>query len=151
MKTLSLTQIEELFKILQKNKCEYTINNNGIFLNLSWLESATLDQIELFINFCCESKKELDKYEQICRDLNDDMDVRREGGGVCAVSQEEIEEKVVEEAETIEVAKKMVPKVSSSMRFYLLKKKFSKSNQSLLLQHLKERELSKEPPLIASK
>jgi len=73
IKTLSQTQHEELFKILQKNNCEYTVNNNGIFLNLSWINSTILDKIELFINFCNKSKRELDRYEQICKDLNDDL------------------------------------------------------------------------------
>lgn len=142
MKTLSTTQLEELFKILQKNKCEYTHNNNGIFLNLSWLDTSILDQIELFINFCTESKKELDRYEQICRDLNDDLDTKRE------VIEEEEVEKVLENTTSIEAAKKLVPRISSSMKFYLLKKKFSKTNSSSSLSYLKEKQLSKEvPPL----
>ena len=42
IKQLSSTQIEELFKILTKNNCKYTLNNNGVFLNLSWLEEDLL-------------------------------------------------------------------------------------------------------------
>lgn len=135
IKTLSTAQYEELFKILQNNKCEYTVNNNGIFLNLSWINSGILDKIELFINFCNESKKELDRYEEICKHLNDDL--RHEEKPL-----EEIEETTV--CIDNEVRK---PKVSSSMRFYLLKKKFSKS--AVLLSY--ENVLEKEKPLLIKK
>jgi len=73
IKNLSPTQMEELFKIFQRNKCSYTINNNGIFLNLSWLSDEMLTHIEQFITFCLESKKELDKYELIYKDLTSDI------------------------------------------------------------------------------
>jgi NACalpha-BTF3-like transcription factor len=149
MKTLSSTQLEELFKILQKNKCDYTLNNNGIFLNLSWLDSSILDQIELFIHFCNESKKELDKYEQICRDLNEDLEIKREEGYVDPEEiEEEMVEQVLEQTNSIEAVKKMVPKISSSMKFYLLKKKFSKTFHHNSISHLKNRELFKESPLL---
>ena len=68
IKILSLTQQEELFKILQHNKTDYTINNNGIFINLSRLSDNILNEIDHFINFCFESKKELDRYESICKE-----------------------------------------------------------------------------------
>lgn len=128
IKQLSTTQYEELFKILQKNNCEYTVNNNGIFLNLSWINSSILDKIELFINFCSESKKELDRYEQICKDLNDDL---------------RHEEKPVDELEeTIPVpdAEFKKPKISSSMKFYLLKKKFSKGSSFINCENVLEKE-----------
>jgi hypothetical protein len=140
IKTLSQTQYEELFKILQKNNCEYTVNNNGIFLNLSWINSALLDKIELFINFCNKSKRELDRYEQICKDLNDDL--RHEEKEVAAVPVVEEEEVVVSEQDV-----RNKPKVSSSMRFYLLKKKFAKG----VAMGNYENVLEKESPVIVKK
>lgn len=144
IKTLSSTQMEELFKILQKNNCEYTINNNGIFLNLSWLNSSILNQIELFINFCKESKKELDKYEQICKELTDDIDqIRHEEKEELEISKEELEE------EPGELSKRVPSKISSSMKFYLLKKKFLKSNS--ITPNQKDRQLYKEDYLLLKK
>jgi hypothetical protein len=140
IKSLSITQMEELFKILQKNKCEYTINNNGLFLNLSWISSSLLDKIELFINFCKESKKEIDKYELICKTLNDNFDTLRQE------EKEVIEEPIIESPVTQDV-KKIVPKISSSMKFYLLKKKFLK-NSIPSIYSLKERDLLKEEYLL---
>ena len=144
IKTLSCTQMEELFKILQKNNCDYTINNNGIFLNLSWLNSSILNQIELFINFCKESKKELDKYEQICKELTDDIDqLRQEEKEDLDVSKEDLDE------EPGELSRRVASKISSSMKFYLLKKKFQKSNTSTPNQ--KDRDLHKEEYLLLKK
>ncbi len=139
IKNLSGTQLEELFKILQKNKCEYTVNNNGIFLNLSWIETGLLDKIELFIKFCNESKKELDKYEQLCKDINDNLECYRE-----EIPEHQLPDEILEKT-TIEVAKRIAPKMSSSMKFYLLKKKFSKTIQ---LSNLKYNELEKETPIL---
>lgn len=139
IKHLSETQLEELFKILQKNNCEYTMNNNGIFLNLSRIEPIILDKIELFIKFCNESKKELDKYEQLCRDINDNLECYREE----QTTTREIPDEILEKT-TIEVAKRIAPKMSSTMKFYLLKKKFSKTIQ---LSNLKYNELEKEIPI----
>lgn len=144
IKQLSSTQIEELFKILTKSNCKYTLNNNGVFLNLSWLDESILQKIEIFIDFCNESKKEIDKYEKICKVLNDDLKKK--------INYEEIiDEKLLEDDNTtIDVVKKLVPKVSSSMKFYLLKKKFSKNiniNQNIIAAQ-KDRQLYKDEYLI---
>lgn len=141
IKNLSETQLEELFKILQKNNCQYTINNNGIFLNLSWIEPIILDKIELFIKFCNESKKELDKYEKLCKDINDNLECYREEHIVS--TERELPDEILEKT-TIEVAKRIAPKMSSTMKFYLLKKKFSKTIQ---LSNLKFNELEKDIPI----
>jgi len=137
IKNLSATQLEELFKIIQKNNCKYTLNNNGIFLNLSWIEPVILDKIELFINFCNESKKELDKYEQLCKDINNGLECYREE------HVRDIPDEILEKT-TIEVAKRIAPKMSSTMKFYLLKKKFSKTIQQSSLRY---NELEKEAPI----
>lgn len=140
VKHLSNTQIEELFKILQNNKCNYTINNNGVFLNLSWISEPILVQIELFISFCAKSKSELDRYEQICRDLNDNLEIKRIEHDF-EMAPAEAEEKI------IEISKRLAPKMSSSMKFYFLKKKFSKSVPVSSL--VKNNELTKDTPILS--
>jgi hypothetical protein len=70
---LNGTEYEELFKLLYQNKCEYTQNNNGIFLNLSWLKPELLEKIELFVQFCKASRRELQHYETLCKDLSSGM------------------------------------------------------------------------------
>lgn len=142
IKNLSSTQLEELFKILQKNECQYTINNNGIFLNLSRIPEGLLDKVELFIKYCIESKKELDKYEQICRDMNETLDGYRDD----MIIEKELPDEILEKT-TIDIAKRLTPKMSSSMKFYLLKKKFSKTIQQ---NNLKYNELQKDPYIFLS-
>lgn len=146
IKNLSSTQLEELFKILYENKCEYTINNNGVFFNLARLEQDVFDKIEKFVNYCMESKKELDKYESFCRELNENLDVKKEEPRV-EPSSEEISDVELEKT-TIEVAKRIAPRMSSSMKFYLLKKKFSKTCQINFISNMRFRELYKESPIL---
>ena len=122
IKNLSLTQIEELFKIFQKNKCQYTINNNGVFLNLSWVSSDILSEVEQFIKFCLESKQQLDQYEAIYQTLNKTFNET-----ILLDMEEEKEELDEEQEKALMEIKKNPPRVSSSMKFYLFKKKFSKN------------------------
>lgn len=138
IKNLSSTQMEELFKIFQRNKCAYTINNNGIFLNLSWLSEDILNYIEQFINFCLESKEELDKYELIYQDLNQQLNEINDA------SNNKTTDNV---KEVVNEIKKAAPRVSSSMKYYLLKKKFSKNNTSFGIFQMKDR-LIKDTPLL---
>jgi hypothetical protein len=42
----------EIFNIIQKDGLKYTINNNGIFVNMRKLNNFTLEKIENFIRFC---------------------------------------------------------------------------------------------------
>jgi hypothetical protein len=150
IKQLSSTQIEELFKILTKNNCKYTLNNNGVFLNLSWLEEDLLKKIEIFIDFCNESKKEVDKYEKICKKLNETLYDKSNNKDTELIDDEKI---LLDDNTTIEVVKKLVPKVSSSMKFYLLKKKFSRNsniNQNIIASQ-KDRQLFKDDTLINKK
>jgi hypothetical protein len=143
IKNLSSTQIEELFKIFQRNKCQYTINNNGIFLNLSWVSNDILTEIERFITFCLESKEQLDQYEAIYQNLNKNF---RE-----PVLLDELEEKELiippeEIAVIISEQKKIPSRISSSMKYYLFKKKFSKNmNPSVGVQYIKDGLIKEEP------
>ena len=133
-----------------KNNCKYTLNNNGVFLNLSWLEEDLLKKIEIFIDFCNESKKEVDKYEKICKKLNETLYDKSNNKDTELIDDEKI---LLDDNTTIEVVKKLVPKVSSSMKFYLLKKKFSRNsniNQNIIASQ-KDRQLFKDETLINKK
>ena len=150
IRNLSSTQTEELFKIFQRRKCPYTINNNGVFLNLSWLAPDILTEIENFITFCLESKKTLDQYEAIYHDLNKNFHEH-----VVTIA-EEIDEEVttydleVEEtkANPVTETKKTIPRISSSMKYYLLKKKFSKNVTPIHMFQIKERLIKELPVMI---
>ena len=67
---LSSNEIDELFKILYKNNSNYTKNNNGIFVNLNWIDEEILIEINNYINFCLKSQTEINKYEIMKNLLN---------------------------------------------------------------------------------
>lgn len=127
---LSQTEIDELFKLLHKDQCIYTQNNNGIFFNLSWVSNETMTKIEQFIEFCNQSKKELIKYETLCDVLNHKLhqqttNEHTEKPKKAVKMKHKTNKELAEEAET-EKKNIVSAKISSSMKFYLLKKKFSK-------------------------
>lgn len=128
---LSSNEIDELFKILHKNKTNYTKNNNGIFINLNWLEDDIIIQIDNYINFCLKSQKEINKYEIMRNLLTDSMNNSNKE------KQDEINNnnnKVstnqphnTNQGSNISTLS-LKQKTSSSMKFYLLKKKYLKQN-----------------------
>lgn len=145
IQNLQSTEQMELFRMLHTHKCEYTRNNNGIFINLSWLPDDLLDKIEQYIAFCTKSHYEVRKYESICDVLNRNIHERAA----------QAEQRHHEHPEKFDVPAAMqyanaggdkrpcsYSKVSSSMRFYLLKKKFAK--QTPLVTTAKT-DLSREP------
>lgn len=141
VETLSQTETEELFRIIHKHRFDYTRNNHGVFINLSWVPDAVLTQMEEYINFCHQSKHELKKYESICDALNtklattasdaiknkkDAKLLARASSVIPATTTKDVtgaeEEAVTDCSEAAEKSNK----VSASMRFYLFKKKYNK-------------------------
>lgn len=120
LETLSTAEVEELFKILHSNNCSYSRNNNGVFINLSWLSEDILLKIKQYIEFCGESRKEINKYENMRKNLNIDMNTSEVEDAV-----DDNIEPVRDETEK-EDAKDM-RKTNTNTKFYLMKKKFQKS------------------------
>jgi hypothetical protein len=112
---LSQNEIEELFKIIYKNNNNYSKNNNGIFINLNWLDYDTIVKVSNYINFCIKSHNEINKYEVICNMLNDSIN-----------NKDKNEEIIADTSNDYKILAINKQKVSSSMKFYLLKKKFQK-------------------------
>jgi hypothetical protein len=117
---LCSTEIDEIFKILHKNKSVYTQNNNGIFVNLNWIDEKILQQIHDYIQFCLRSQTEINKYELMKTKISDSINNK---------------EKIDEDKDEITIGcvnasssnmARQPTKISSSMKFYLLKKKFQK-------------------------
>jgi len=141
-----LTESEnlELFKIILDTKANYTKNNNGIFLNLNWIEEELLVKIYNYIIFCIKSQNEISKYELMKTLLNDsintkdptiddDTDVSR----TSVIASATTLSSTTTDASTLANTDASIPvsvvpkqKFSSSMKFYLLKKKFMKQNTS---------------------
>lgn len=117
---LCQTEIDEIFKILHKNNSTYTQNNNGIFVNLNWVSTDILKQIHDYISFCLKSQTEINKYEIMKNMINDSMTNREKSddkNNILTSNSSNLNANTVKQS-----------KVSSSMKFYLLKKKYLKRN-----------------------
>ena len=118
---LSQNELNEIFKILYNNDSKYTQNNNGIFVNLNWLEYDIIVQINNYINFCIKSHKEIKKHEIMKNMYNENLNKKKkEIDNIITNDDNEI----VPENNNVKTQK-----ISSSMKFYLFKKKFQKKNQ----------------------
>jgi hypothetical protein len=75
MNVSKLTESEnlELFKIILDTNANYTKNNNGVFLNLNWIDEKLLVKINNYILFCIKSQNEISKYELMKTLLNDSI------------------------------------------------------------------------------
>ena len=109
--TLNQTELEEIFKMIYKTNNNYSKNINGININISNLDDNTLIEIDNYINFCKKTHNESTKYENICNSYIDVINKEKE-----EVSNENNEPLI-----------KNKQKISSYMKFYLLKKKFTKN------------------------
>lgn len=140
---LSQTELEEMFKMIHENNCEYSKNNNGIFVNLAWIPLKLLEQLEQYVLFCNKSGTELKKYESLCDVLNKKLQtdkhttahathgsasaVARKNHSHATVNRKDVAIENVEQEDS-EVYEKTLNKISSSMKFTLLKKKLAKVN-----------------------
>ncbi len=117
-KKLTPNELSELFKLIKNCNVNYTQNNNGVFLNLIWLSKDNLIKINNYISFCIKSQNEISKYEMIKNLLNSTIETTQK-------EEDNIEPNKVLPYDNNNVVKQ---KFSSSMKFYLLKKKFIKQN-----------------------
>ena len=104
--------MKNFFKIIYKSNNNYSKNNNGVFINLSWINEDILQQINNYIDFCIKSHNEINKYEVICNNYSDLIKVKDD---------------INNNPNDIDINKNK-QKISSYMKFYLLKKKFMKQS-----------------------
>ena len=63
-KNLSKLEYLEIFNIIEEDKCQYSENKNGIFINLSNVSEETINKIINFINYIKNKKEELSEYDK---------------------------------------------------------------------------------------
>ena len=131
---LSQMETDELFKIIHTRHQGYTRNNNGIFLNLTWLDEETLCCIEDYVKFCSRSRTELQKFESLC-DVLSRTNASYQQTTSCNETTEPSEKQQLTSAEegvcmSMSMSATMLKgKLSSSGRYALYKKRFAKQNQ----------------------
>jgi hypothetical protein len=57
LKILVKSEYEEVFRILKRNKEEYTENSNGIFFDVNVVGDACFAALEEYMNFCLENRR----------------------------------------------------------------------------------------------
>lgn len=130
--TLSQTETDELFKIIHTRHRGYTRNNNGIFLNLTWLDEETLCCIEDYVRFCTRSRTELHRFESLREALsqkNTNMVDSLQSIHTGSLSSLENDLGIVDATCAHDDTTGAVPiksKLTSSGRFALYKKRFAK-------------------------
>jgi hypothetical protein len=63
--TLSKTEHEEIYKIVRKNNdITFSKNKNGIFFNLSDISDSMYEELDNFVTYCINNKKNLDDYDK---------------------------------------------------------------------------------------
>lgn len=71
IETLSSEEQKEIFNIIKKNEdLKYTQNNNGIFLLLNEIDTSTIENINLFLKYLEDSKKQTQIIEDKLKKLN---------------------------------------------------------------------------------
>lgn len=61
---LGTTEHEEIFKILKMREVEYSINKNGVFVNLTHITDDLFHMLNNFVTFCLDNKATLDEYDK---------------------------------------------------------------------------------------
>jgi hypothetical protein len=115
---LTSNELIELFKIIKECDINYTKNNNGVFLNLNWISKENLIKINNYILFCIKSQNEIYKYDEVMKNLLNDTIINN------TIEKKDNSKSIIDNT-GIATPKQ---KFSSSMKFYLLKKKFNKLN-----------------------
>jgi len=126
----------ELFKIILDTNANYTKNNNGVFLNLNWIDEDLLNKMNNYIIFCIKSQNEISKYELMKTLLNDSINTKENNEDIENISNNK-ENINIEADNNVALLNGLSSnitnqkqKFSSSMKFYLLKKKFMKQNNN---------------------
>jgi hypothetical protein len=64
IKTLVKSEQEEIFRILLRNKVEFTENTNGVFFDVGRIEKTVLEQIETFLSFCTKNRVDFEQRDK---------------------------------------------------------------------------------------
>lgn len=72
-KNLSKLEYLEILNIIHDDKCPYSENKNGTFINLSNMMESTIDKIFDFINFIKHKREDLLKQEELLNDTKKNL------------------------------------------------------------------------------
>ena len=58
IRTLSKSELEEIYKILKNAKAEFSENSNGVFFDICKLPAEVFTEIQKFMEFCHKTREE---------------------------------------------------------------------------------------------
>ena len=116
---LSKEEQKELFKIVHTNKTTYTRNNNGVFVNLSWVSDNVIDKIYNYIKYCILSHNAIENAERIQEEIKKNH-----------INKNEAQTDNVSTSQNAEVKKtsnqQKNKNTTSTMKFYVARKRLLK-------------------------
>lgn len=116
---LSKEEQKELFKIVHTNKTIYTRNNNGVFVNLSWVSDNVIDKIYNYIKYCLLSHNAIENAERIQEEIKKNH-----------INKNEAQTDNVSASQNAEINKtsnqQKNKNTTSTMKFYVARKRLSK-------------------------
>lgn len=62
--SLTATEHEEVLRILTKHGVGCSRNSNGMFINLTAVPDAVVEEVHEFVQFCIDNTQSLDEYDQ---------------------------------------------------------------------------------------
>ena len=121
---LSIIEYKEIYKILKDNDCNYTKNNNGIFINLSKLSDFDIELIYNYIIFSKDSKININNVEEVKNNLYiDNINFKNKNN----INNNNNNNNIKSENENISNNIIIKNKITSTMKFYILRKKMYKN------------------------
>lgn len=96
--TNNLNKIEyiEILNIIQEDKCTYSNNSNGVFINLTNIEEKTIDKIFDFLKFTKQKKKELKEKENYLESFKKNINDNKVSNNIIQTTNDISDEKSVD-------------------------------------------------------
>ncbi len=67
VKDLNRFELFEVFNIFKDEKCSYTENTNGIFINITNVSEEVIDRVYRFIEYIKQKSKELNEHDELIK------------------------------------------------------------------------------------
>jgi hypothetical protein len=64
LKVLVKGELEEIYKVLRKHRCEISENSNGVFFDLCKVPADAFKELQGFMEFCRQNRIALDKRDE---------------------------------------------------------------------------------------
>jgi hypothetical protein len=119
----SIFEYQEIYNIIKKTKANYSKNINGIFIDLQRLDHTTIDKIYNYIIYCNKLAKNINEFEDIKHNI-----IKNNLDNIEEIEDNNIVDNNIIEEEENYILPLIKNKVSSTMKFYILKKKLTKTN-----------------------